>query len=341
MTQITLGAAVGQTVLGKKVGNKALLWGALVATVPDLDVVPGYFMETVARIAFHRGPTHSLIFCLLVSPALGQLIGKIHQKESVGRWSWTKLSFWSLFTHALLDCFTTWGTQLFWPLKYRVTIKSIFVIDPLYTLPLLICVIWLLFKHEHRVRQRLNTVGLALSSFYLLITLMNKALMNRNFEDILKSKNISYLRYDTRPTPFNNLLWTANVETENGFYIGDYSFLDDHRDVPFFYFKKNHQLLTQLKDHPKIKELIQITNGYYTVQRHEKGVTINDLRFGQKEGSATRTGDFVFSYTIEFPQNDGNHSLAIRRQRTAIKLDKLVLKRFWQRIKGVSLAQDQ
>ena len=47
LTQIVLGAAVGEVVLGKKVGNKAMLYGAIAGTIPDLDVLTRYFMDTV------------------------------------------------------------------------------------------------------------------------------------------------------------------------------------------------------------------------------------------------------------------------------------------------------
>ncbi len=33
LTQIVLGASVGEAVLGKKVGNKAILWGAIAGTL--------------------------------------------------------------------------------------------------------------------------------------------------------------------------------------------------------------------------------------------------------------------------------------------------------------------
>ena len=38
VTQITLGAAVGEAVLGRKIGGRAMLWGAIAGTLPDLDV---------------------------------------------------------------------------------------------------------------------------------------------------------------------------------------------------------------------------------------------------------------------------------------------------------------
>ena len=41
LTHIVLGAACGKIVLGKKVGNKALLFGAIGGTIKDLDVFIG------------------------------------------------------------------------------------------------------------------------------------------------------------------------------------------------------------------------------------------------------------------------------------------------------------
>ena len=55
VTQIVLGAAVGEAVLGKKVGNKALLYGAIAGTIPDLDVIFGNFTDTITAIEWHRG----------------------------------------------------------------------------------------------------------------------------------------------------------------------------------------------------------------------------------------------------------------------------------------------
>ena len=60
LTQIVLGAAVGEAALGKKVGNKALLYGAIAGTIPDLDILSGYFVDTVTALESHRGVTHSI-----------------------------------------------------------------------------------------------------------------------------------------------------------------------------------------------------------------------------------------------------------------------------------------
>jgi len=68
LTHIVIGAAIGELVLGKKIGNKAMLWGAIAATIPDLDVVCGPFVDPVRKIELHRGVTHSLLFILAFTP---------------------------------------------------------------------------------------------------------------------------------------------------------------------------------------------------------------------------------------------------------------------------------
>ena len=39
LTQVVLGAAVGEAALGKKIGNRAIVWGGIAGTIPDLDVL--------------------------------------------------------------------------------------------------------------------------------------------------------------------------------------------------------------------------------------------------------------------------------------------------------------
>ena len=65
LTQIVLGASVGEATLGKKIGNKALLWGAIAGTIPDLDVFIGHYVDSVTKNEIHRGFSHSILFCVL------------------------------------------------------------------------------------------------------------------------------------------------------------------------------------------------------------------------------------------------------------------------------------
>src|SRR5690606_35780671 len=173
LTQIVLGAAVGEAVLGKKIGNKAMLYGAIAGTIPDLDVFVNSFTDTVSAIEIHRGFTHSILFSILFAPIFGWLVSRFERYKSVKDWSW--LFFWCLLTHPLLDSFITWGSQLIWPFNTRLVLKTIFVIDPLYTVPFIVFLILAMFqKRTSKKRRFYNNMGLIVSTCYLVITLLLK-----------------------------------------------------------------------------------------------------------------------------------------------------------------------
>lgn len=333
LTQIVLGGAVGEAVLGKKVGNKAVLWGAIGGTIPDLDTIPGLFLDTVSRLEIHRGFSHSIVFAILVSPLLGVIIAKLYSgKAESNWWGWTQLMFWAIFTHPLLDIFTTWGTQLLWPLEWRIAIQSVFVIDPLYTLPFLVCLIVVLFlKRNTSKRMKWNRVGIIMSSVYLFITVGLKLYVDQVFEGALRSKNYNYSRFDSRPTPLNAILWTSNIELENRFLITYYSIFDANKDLQFFEFPKNEALLYPYRNDPKIEKLIQLTKGFYTIEETDNGIAMNDLRFGLTEGFNQGKGDFVFTYLI----SKQNGKLQVDQKKQSFKDMDSVLQNLWNRVKGI------
>ncbi len=331
-TQIVLGAAVGEAVAGKKIGNKALVFGAIAGTIPDLDVFIGDAMSTVGALDFHRGFTHSIAFAICFAPLLGLLLRKVYPKSSVSFRDWTLLFFLGFFTHSLLDCFTTWGTQLFWPFDYRIAFKSIFVIDPLYTLPLTICLVWLMFLPRTSIkRQRINTAGLIISTFYLLYSVSVKQHINHVFENSFASQNLNIDRYDTRPAPLNTILWTTNAESTDGYHIGYYSLLDKDEPIDYFFFPKNHELLDPYKHNSEVSKLTDITNGWFALMSYEQGVIFNDLRFGQRTGWLDEGGDFVFSYYI----HKNNGTIVIEEIDKEIDDGKAIAGALWKRIRGI------
>ena len=90
LTQVVLGAAVGEAVLGRKVGNRAMVWGGLAGTLPDLDVLSGLVTDPMSALAYHRAFTHSLPFALLAAPLLGLVVHRLYGGHSgpdlPGRW---------------------------------------------------------------------------------------------------------------------------------------------------------------------------------------------------------------------------------------------------------------
>lgn len=299
LTQIVLGAAVGEAVLGKKVGNKAMLYGAIAGTIPDLDTFASAFTDTITAIEIHRGFTHSIAFSILFAPVFGWLISKIERK-SIATWqNWSWLMFWGLFTHPLLDSHTTWGTQLFWPLETRLAYKNIFVIDPLYTLPFLVFLILAMRqKRGTEKRRKYNQLGLIISSIYLLIITPGLKLYTFNkFTEALDNQEIPYKKIETKPSPLNAILWSANVEVDDAYLIGNYSVFDS-QPVEFTSHAKNHALLGDWSERPNVKRLIKISEGWYTISEKDGDIYFNDLRFGTLSPIPKADADFTFSYKL-------------------------------------------
>ena len=328
LTQIVLGAAVGEAVLGKKVGNKALLYGAIAGTIPDLDIFASHFTDTVSALAIHRGFTHSVVFSVLFAPIFGWLVSRYENYKDFKGWSW--LFFWALITHPILDAHTTWGTQLFWPLDLRLAFKTIFVIDPLYTLPFLMFLILTMFqKRASKKRRMYNGIGLTLSTAYLALTFVLKSIAFTQFEKALNHQNITYLQIDTRPSPLNTILWNANIETESNYLLGTYSFFDS-KDITFESYPKNHELLGDLIHHKKVKRMIAISEGWYTIHKLNDKLYFNDLRFGLLS-MEPQSQNFAFRYLIDI---DASGNVNFIEQEKTQRDGKQLMLDLWERIKG-------
>lgn len=330
LSQIVLGAAVGEAVLGKKIGNKAMFYGAIAGTIPDLDTFIGNLFDTITAIEIHRGFTHSVVFSVLFAPIFGWLISKIEKNPEISWKNWSWLMFWGFITHPLLDAHTTWGTQLFWPLDLRLAYKNIFVIDPLYTLPFLVFVILALrLKKDNPRRAELNRMGIIVSCIYLLlITPALKWISYSKFESALEENNISYIRMDTRPTALNSILWSANVETENDFLLAEYSIFDS-KPIQFQPIPKQHELADSWAEKRNFKRLVTISEGWYVLERSAGQLIYNDLRFGKLDITDPES-PFVFSYII----SEENGEIIATETEKELSDAKSLLPKLWNRILG-------
>lgn len=327
LTQIVLGAAVGEAVLGRTVGNRAALYGAIAGTIPDLDVLVKPFVDTVTALEWHRGITHSILFSVLFAPVMGWLVSRWERAASWQQWSW--LFFLAFITHPLLDAHTTWGTQLFWPLDLRLAYKNIFVVDPLYTLPFLVFLILALWrKRADPKRRRLNNIGLIVSSIYLLVTLGLKGITYLKFTDALEEQGISYTEIETKPAPLQTILWTANVDAGDHFLIADYS-LFDTQPITFHKHPKNHELISEIKNHPKLQRMIRLTNGWYAIKEKDGVLYFNDLRFGVLSVDAA-SQDYVFAFKME---QQGDELIFTENEKSPRDAGSL-MGDLWTRIKG-------
>ena len=305
ITQIVLGAACGEVAAGNKIGNKALLYGAIGGTIPDLDVFVGrwLFNNEIDINAFHRGFMHSIVFAILASIILGWIVFKLYDKGkrrhgTTNLMDWRRLFFWSIFTHPLLDSLTPYGTQLFLPFTdYRVALNTISVVDPAYTLPFLLClIIAMFFRRNTKWRKKFVKAGLAISCTYLVFTFVNKIYIDSVFRKTLAERGIEYSRFSAQPSILNNILWYGIAETEDGYYSGYYSLLDkDNRFSNWNFLPKNHDLVPT--DHPDIKCLRWFSNDYFNVFEIEGAdkFQYNDLRYPFLDPEDPSSSVFTFT----------------------------------------------
>ncbi len=294
-TQIVLGIATAELCAGEKLQRKTFLYGAILGTIPDLDIVVGHFLKPVDGVAIHRGLSHSLLFFALLSPILGWIITKL-ERGKIDFKSSSLLVFWCLLTHVLLDIFTSWGTQIFWPLHDRIALKTIFVIDPLYTLPLLISLLIAWRKPTFSLRKKYVLRGIYISSGYLALTSGLKLHALHQFETALKSQNITYNDLIVKPTAFNCILWNANVATKDAYLLGDYSIFDS-QPITFNSYKKNNELTKELAGNPDFETLKTVSEGWFIITKKDNLYYFNDLRFGLLNTDSNQS-QFAFSYVF-------------------------------------------
>ena len=337
LTQIVLGAACGEAVLGKKIGNKALLFGAIGGTIPDLDVFVGNLVygNKIDAMLFHRGFMHSIVFTVLAAFIFGWLVHKLYNSgkrlHSTTQKDWINLFFWSLFTHPILDCFTPYGTQLFAPFSsYRVALNNIAVADPAYTLPFLICMIVLMFFRRTSSQRRLwLKMGIGISSIYMIFTLGNKLYIDSVFRKSLKHSEISVMRFSTQPAIFNNILWYGIAETEASYFVSDYSLLDSKsRFLNFTEVPKRRDL--KPSEYKDIQGLAWFSNQYYSVHKlNENEFQYNDLRYPLLD--IDNPNSSVFSLLLYKDENRLNMKPFTPKFESLGK----VFNSLWERIKGI------
>jgi len=316
ITQAALGAAIGEATLGRKIGNKGAIIGAIVATIPDLDVLLTPFFTTLEKISIHRGYSHSILFCLLGATLFTLILSRVKWTKEVNFRRLWFFNFLALFTHVMLDAFTTYGTQLLLPFAdWRVSFDSINIIDPVYTIPLLVGTgISLFYYSQNDIKRALpNNVGLLLSTLYLMFTLANKQHVQNVFADNLRSQEMPYYKMLTVPVKIGNLNWYGVSKDATHLHIGKYSMLDQN-DIEFHSFPINDYLLDDL-DSKLVDRLRWFAKGYYAVAEHNGKIRVYNM---QCDMQGVRTfGDYkaptAFYYEIT-PEKNGDYDLEVGMQ---------------------------
>jgi inner membrane protein len=311
-------------VLGPKVGRKAMAWGAILGTLPDLDVlIP--LDGPVEDFVYHRGFSHSLFLLALVSPIVAWLITRIHRDSRDHFREWWLLVFLVFEVGVLLDLLTVYGTQVLWP--FDTTPRAwpvLFIIDPLFTLPIVLGVsaAWFLSR-KSPLGHRLNAAGLVIAIVYLGWAFGVRELVNHSVRQRLEMQGVRYERLISTPAPFNTLLWRfvgldgdRYFETYSSIFDGDAPLVVDH-------YPRNLDLLAGLEDHPPVAKLRWFTRGWYSAIQVVDEIVLSDLRMGSEP-------NYVFSFTVAKAADSG--PIPMRDVQRDAEIDWSQIRWVWRRI---------
>ena len=273
ITQAALGAAIGKATLGKYIGNKSIVIGVVVATIPDLDVALYLIYNKFEMLSIHRGYSHSILVSLIGSVLLSLLFKRMKWTKEIHLFKLLLFNWLALFTHTILDAFTAYGTQLFLPFSdCRFGLDSINVVDPIYTIPLLLGLSGsILFK-----KKKFNTIGLIVSTGYLIGTLAVKGIINDRLENDLADQQIEYYDFLTIPVGTASLNWYGLAKNDENLYLKKYSLYKEN-DSDFHSFKINDRYLNKLSPIQK-ERMIWFAKGFYTVEMDEDTIFIYNLQ---------------------------------------------------------------
>ena len=328
LTQAVLGAAVGEAVAGPRLGRRAALWGAVAGTLPDLDVLAAPLLDTAGELHFHRGLTHGLAFSFVAGPALGWAVWRFERwraerdpdrpARTAGTWrAWAAVWFWALLTHPLLDTFTVYGTQLLAPFSDRpFAVGSVFIIDPLYTVPLAGFLLAALLTGRDTRRRTWAGWGLAVSTAYLGWGLVAQQVAHRATLRALEADGVRPARVLTAAAPLTTVLWrsVAEVETDSGtvYLTGLRSLFDDGPDMTFNATEAQRDRLAPFAGSRQAETLRWFSRGWLRVRPDTTGgggVAVSDLRFGRADGDLT-PGDAPYLFTWRLaPDDEGGVAL--------------------------------
>jgi len=315
LTHIAIGACIGEVVLHKQLGKRALLWGILAQSIPDIDFIAALWLNTSENLLAHRGFTHSILFAIVISIAMSLAADHWHRPHNI-RFSKFILFFTAqVFIHIILDSFNSYGVGWFEPFNHlRISFNILFVADPFFSIAPGIAAAVLLILKNHKRLQRLYwmRIGLIIPALYLCYAFYNKSAIDKDVRKAFIEQKISYASYFTTPTPLNNWLWYIVAANDSGYNIGYRSVFDSKPTIDFVFFPRNKELLKPVIDHEDAQRLLRFAKGFYTVEKWNDTLVFNDLRFGQITGWYDPHAKFAFHY---FLQDPGGNSLVVQRGR--------------------------
>ncbi|WP_240126493.1 metal-dependent hydrolase [Thermomonas alba] len=293
VTHLFYGGVIAAAIAPKQDRRAALLAGMALNTLPDLDVLPLLLSDDpVLRMTCHRAATHSW----LVLPLLAWAIWAFFRRRggrvarAPGRWWWA--IFACLMAHPLLDAFTVYGTQLLWPLPLPpVMWSSLFIVDPLFTLPWLLAFVVAWFARARPLADRALAAGLVLGVAYVGWSLLAKWSVERAASRTLAAQGLADAPRFSVPMPFTTLLWQVTAMTPDGFVVGERSLVADRGPMRFTAYRSDVAALAEAGDIPAVRRLAWFNHGFMKAQVRDGVLVLSDLRMGSEP-------DYTFNFAV-------------------------------------------
>ncbi len=325
LTQFVLGSAIATATLGRRTAAwKAVLWGGVAGTLPDLDAFIDHG-DAILNMVRHRSESHSLFFLSLLSAPLAWLVARLcREPQHVARW-W--LALWlALITHPLLDWMTVYGTQLLLPFtNHPYAVGSIFIIDPLYTLPLLTGVLAALALRQGRGLAWVRG-ALVVSSAYLAWSVAAQQIATQRILASAPVPGLAHAQLLVTPAPFNTLLWRAVAVTPTHYYEGYYSLLDGPRPMRWTEHDRGAALYQAHGASALVQRVARFSHGFFKMSAAGGEVFITDLRMGYEP-------HYSFHFNLGTPAElaSGQHTTTQEWQRPDLAT---ALPWLWERMWG-------
>jgi inner membrane protein len=299
LTHTLIGVSIASLVMGRRGGARALVVGAAVANLPDIDIFIPH-ANIIDTMTYHRGFTHSLLVETVAAPVVAWAAGYVVPAAKENRLRFLLTVWLCLVTHALLDSLTTYGTQLFWPLNIGppVALASIFIIDPLFTLLLLVGVLMLIFRRKKPDKGvAAFRVFFSVAMIYLAIGIAGHVSVRARAAG---NPAFAKSRIYVQPAPLTILYWQV-LGLEDGHYVaGVTSVVPTCPITAIGHFEREAAPPDGVRLSHSVKRLEWFTGGFYGFTMQNGRLAVTDLRIGVPPA-------FGFSFDIAEKQGDGKY----------------------------------
>lgn len=314
LTHIALGACIGELFTDKQFGKKAMIWGALAQSIPDIDFISILWLDPTAALLAHRGLTHSILFGLTITFFLAVTAERFHRPHNISLKKWILFLGTEITIHLFLDGFNNYGVGWLEPFSNkRFSFQVLFVIDPFFSIPSGLACLFLIFRPStHSKRIFWVRIAISTTTLYLLYATINKEFIVKDIIKMAIKQHISFDHILTTPSPLNSWLHFVVLKKGAVFHVGYHSVFDKDDSLVVYTFLQHEDWLHEIRDHKEVQDLKQFSQGYYTIEKKRDTLIFNDLRFGQIIGWSDPKQHFAFHFYLNHPED--NH-LVVQRGR--------------------------